>query len=79
MFVHGPQEGAESGQGFEWNIGVENSGPFWVPVTYLTGYPKPVAGRNLYRESNGRSEDRRSMSAEFTHAPGIFAPKRRKP
>ena len=43
------QEGAESGQGFEWNIGVENSGPFWVPVTYLTGYPKPVNGRNLYR------------------------------
>jgi hypothetical protein len=38
------QEGAESGQGFEWNIGVENSGPFRVPVTYLTGYPKPVAG-----------------------------------
>jgi hypothetical protein len=38
------QEGAESGQGFEWNIGVEKSGPFWAPVTYLTGYPKPVTG-----------------------------------
>jgi hypothetical protein len=38
------EEGAESGEGFEWNIGVENSGPFWVPITYLTGYPKPVAG-----------------------------------
>ena len=38
------EEGVESGQGFEWNIGVENSGPFRVPVTYLTGYPKPVAG-----------------------------------
>jgi hypothetical protein len=38
------QKGAESVQGFEWNIGVENSGPFRVPVTYLTGYPKRVAG-----------------------------------
>ncbi len=41
------EEGAESGEGFEWNIGVENSGPFRVPITYLTGYPKPVAGAVL--------------------------------
>jgi hypothetical protein len=38
---------AESGQEFEWNIGVANSGPFRVPVTFLTGYPKPVAGAIL--------------------------------